>query len=117
RLAEHLGLSRDVTIRKHCRLINGKLSLKERKVGFRKYDCIFLTGEPDGPRGCGIYEARPLQCRTWPFWPENLDDAATWDGIHDKTCPGMNSGKRYTKTQIERIRDADDWPKNPPTSG
>ncbi|MEM8874378.1 MAG: YkgJ family cysteine cluster protein [Planctomycetota bacterium] len=116
RLAEHLGLSREVTVRKYCRTINGKLSLKERKVGFGKYDCIFLTGEPGGKRGCGIYEARPLQCRTWPFWPENIDSEKAWDRLSHKTCPGMNSGKRYTRRQIERIRDAADWPKNPPTS-
>ena len=23
-------------------------------------------------KSCSIYGVRPLQCRTWPFWPENL---------------------------------------------
>lgn len=116
RLAEHLGLSREVTVRRHCRTINGKLSLKERKTDAGKFDCIFLTGIPGGIRGCGVYEARPLQCRTWPFWPENIDSEETWDAIHAKTCPGMNRGKRYTRSQVERIRDAADWPEDPPSS-
>jgi len=43
---------------------NYKFSLKERKVG-DSYDCIFFDRES---MGCLIYEARPLQCRTFPFW-------------------------------------------------
>ncbi|KAJ1484251.1 hypothetical protein T484DRAFT_1948245 [Baffinella frigidus] len=30
--------------------------------------CIFL----DEKGACSIYEARPTQCRTYPFWPENM---------------------------------------------
>ncbi len=41
-----------------------KFSLKERKVGM-SYDCIFFERETSG---CSIYEARPQQCRTFPFW-------------------------------------------------
>ena len=28
------------------------------------HDCIFY----DRQRGCTVYEDRPRQCRTWPFW-------------------------------------------------
>ncbi len=41
-----------------------KFSLKEKKVD-DSYDCIFFQRENGG---CAIYEARPLQCRTFPFW-------------------------------------------------
>src|SRR4051812_13175068 len=41
---------------------SGKLSLKERRNG----DCVMLA---DG-KGCGVYSARPKQCRDYPFWPE-----------------------------------------------
>ena len=27
---------------------------------------------------CSIYRARPAQCRTWPFWPENLLSKRDW---------------------------------------
>ena len=41
-----------------------KLSLKERVVGL-SHDCIFYDRKAGG---CGVYDARPLQCRTFPFW-------------------------------------------------
>jgi Fe-S-cluster containining protein len=67
-------------------------------------------------RGCSIYQVRPLQCRTWPFWPEVIKSPATWARA-GKGCPGINNGTRhFTPKQIERIRDAADWPTNPPSS-
>lgn len=41
-----------------------KYSIKERKYG-DSYECIFYDRESNG---CTIYESRPLQCRTFPFW-------------------------------------------------
>jgi Fe-S-cluster containining protein len=41
-----------------------KFSLKEKKVG-DSYDCIFFERSSGG---CLIYEARPNQCKTFPFW-------------------------------------------------
>ena len=38
--------------------------------------CIFL--EENG-KECSIYEARPIQCRTYPFWPRLLDSAKSWE--------------------------------------
>ena len=113
RLAEHLKLSEKETRRRHIRRVAGGQSLKEiKRAG--KYDCAFLTGEPGGKRGCSIYDARPLQCRTWPFWPENLTEDG-WDDAK-QTCPGLGKGTRYTAKQIEAIRDAADWPERPPSS-
>ncbi len=47
-----------------------------RKVGIRKTlveysngDCVFFDNQA---RTCNVYEARPRQCRTWPFWDSNL---------------------------------------------
>jgi len=50
-----------------------------RRVGLRtsiiedaaSKDCIFLQNVT-GQKQCSIYPVRPNQCRTWPFWPENL---------------------------------------------
>jgi Fe-S-cluster containining protein len=126
RLAEHLKLSVQETVRKYCRKVNGKISLKEIRTSSGNYDCIFLTeqkaeaGEGDRvvhpKRGCSIYPVRPLQCRTWPFWHGNLSSKAAWDRAA-KGCYGINQGRKFTLEQIVELRDAKDWPEKPPTSG
>ena len=49
-----------------------------------------------------LYDARPMQCRTWPFWPENLTSRRVWEATKRRTpCPGMGQGP---VVPIERIR-------------
>jgi len=133
RLAEFLKLTSQEVLAKYCRKIGGRISLKERRMPNGNYDCIFLRemetprskrpkelapGEaiPTKRRGCAIYPVRPLQCRTWPFWESNLSDKRMWE-LASKKCPGMGCGSRkFTRQQIEALRDAEDWPENPPTS-
>ncbi len=57
--------------------------------------CIFLEGQ-----GCSIYPVRPLQCRTYPFWPENLKSAYRWKQV-GKECPGIGKGKKVTHQEIQ----------------
>lgn len=114
RLADFLKQPWREVVRKYCRRIDGKLSLKERRNHRAQYDCVFLE-DSDGRRGCSVYPVRPLQCRTWPFWDGNLASKRAWSRAGE-TCPGLNKGRKYTRAQIERLRDAEDWPENPPTS-
>ena len=44
---------------------------------------------------------RPIQCRTWPFWEENLDEW-TWHEEVATICPGVNRGKFYSLEDIRR---------------
>ena len=68
-------------------------------------DCSFLE---DGNR-CIVYPVRPMQCRTWPFWTENMKKK-TWEGPVTACCPGIGRGRLYTKTEILEIcRARDDW--------
>ena len=124
RLAEFLGVTLEETVEKYCRKVDGQFSLNEHRNAAGNYDCVFLKEEkvttPGGlthtRRGCSIYPVRPLQCRTWPFWPENLWSRKTWDHAA-RRCHGMNAGRRhFTREQIDVLRDAKDWPKDPPTS-
>lgn len=80
------------------------ISLVERPTAHGR-DCIFLdrTTRP-GKAICGVYEDRPAQCRTWPFWESNLTTRQSWQ-IASRTCPGMNKGKLYPSDQIRIIRD------------
>ena len=129
RLAEHLKISANQVVEKYCRKVGSRISFKEKR-GPGGWDCIFLQEiqakrRPKGAdreitytkRICTIYEVRPLQCRTWPFWNGNLASRENWD-LAAQRCPGMNQGNRqFTREQIEALRDAEDWPENPPTSG
>lgn len=123
RLARHLDLTPEQVVDRYCRKVNGRFSLKERRTSEGNYDCIFLTEAPPDSgdplalprRICAVYDARPLQCRTWPFWKENLTSKARWDHSSGR-CPGINQGRRFTLRQIHAVRDAADWPEDPPTS-
>ena len=75
------------------RAAHGAVSLTEKP----NLDCVFWR---DGV-GCEVYEVRPVQCRTFPFWPEVLESEDSWLE-YSAECPGMDRGKRYTLAQIER---------------
>jgi hypothetical protein len=104
-LAAHLALSVEETVRRYCRQVGDRFSLRERVSPAGQYDCVFLGGEPGGKRTCGVYSVRPLQCRTWPFWSGNLLSRAVWDKSAEH-CHGMNSGRHYSAAEIEAMRDA-----------
>ena len=86
---------------------------------------MFLAEQPSpdgtspGKRACSIYPVRPLQCRTWPFWPGNIRDPESWR-LASRTCPGMTRGRAggtlYLPERIEALATADDWPDRPPSS-
>jgi hypothetical protein len=123
RLAEHLNMPPMEVRKRYCRTVGGRTSLREVRNSAGQYDCIFLqdrrTTDRQGvahvQRVCSIYPARPLQCRTWPFWEGNLSDAKVWDRAAQR-CHGMNHGRKFNQQEMEALRDATDWPKHPPTS-
>ncbi|KAK9820431.1 hypothetical protein WJX72_010299 [[Myrmecia] bisecta] len=74
-IATSLGLD-DVQFRKEyiqdSLQQSGQLLLRKNATGTA---CIFLG--TDG-RTCKIYENRPIQCRTYPWWPELLTSSHDW---------------------------------------
>jgi Fe-S-cluster containining protein len=76
---------------RHVRQIGDHFSLIERPGG----DCIFWDREA----GCTVYPARPVQCRTWPFWPENVETPEDWEQI-TRICPGSGQGRLYSAEEI-----------------
>ena len=91
RMANHLGLKTAEFTRKYCAKLRGAYHLKE---DLKQPDCLFLKG-----KSCGIYEARPTQCRTWPFWPEVMN-AKTWKKEVVAFCPGIGKGPLITAEKI-----------------
>ncbi|KAI9913709.1 hypothetical protein PsorP6_005344 [Peronosclerospora sorghi] len=47
--------------------------------------CIFLQGSK-----CSVYNARPTQCRTFPWWPQHLVSDYDWQVAAAK-CEGINA--------------------------
>jgi Fe-S-cluster containining protein len=104
-IAAHLGREKDGLGDEHIRRIGRRFSLTEDKT---TGDCCFLHRTRDGRRVCGIYPVRPLQCRTWPFWPLNLESRKAWAEAADE-CPGIGKGPLLDDAHIETRRSAECW--------
>ena len=77
----------------HTKLMGGRWSLRDYPNG----DCVFLDPQT---RRCQVYAARPMQCRTWPFWPSNIETKDSWERTCDR-CPGSGVGDLYTLEVIQ----------------
>ena len=83
-LALHLNLSVDDLKSRYLDKVGYKHSIKEVKLGSNNFACCFFNLEK---KQCSIYEARPNQCRTFPFWDyfkENEEEVY-------KECPAIKN--------------------------
>lgn len=96
RLADGLSLSADDFIHRYCRTVDmfgfKRLSLTEKP----NYDCVFWA---DG--GCTVYNLRPLQCRSYPFWSSHLVSRHAWNSV-EESCPGVNYGQLHSRAEIDQ---------------
>jgi uncharacterized protein len=98
-LAERFGISDHEFLAKYTKQTSLGLSLDERHTEHGR-DCIFLDRASHPGRAiCGVYEDRPLQCRTWPFWESNLRSQVEWERA-SRTCPGIGHGRQHKPVQI-----------------
>lgn len=92
RLAAHFGISTAEFTRRYTEKEDGLYQLK-----YEGADCPFFT-----ENRCEVYAARPWQCRTWPFWPENMNKRV-WEREVASYCPGAGKGRLFTADEIEAI--------------
>ena len=59
--------------------------------------CIFL----DDAGQCRVYSARPMQCKSYPFWPELAGNARAWIS-EGRRCEGINQGAVIPVSTIRR---------------
>jgi Fe-S-cluster containining protein len=59
--------------------------------------CPFLGDD----NRCHIYPVRPRQCRTYPWWPELIENKRGWSEEAQR-CEGMNRGAVVPLSAIER---------------
>ncbi len=64
-LAKYLNITIEELQDTYIFKVGYKYSLKERQLSKNNYACVFFDIEK---KQCSIYEARPIQCRTFPFW-------------------------------------------------
>jgi len=81
-LANALNIPRDEFINKYLLKIGYRYSIKEVifQDGFR---CIFFDTQKNQ---CSVYENRPTQCRTFPFW----DYFKNHISEVEEECPGIH---------------------------
>lgn len=94
RFAKHLKTTSSKFKKKYCDQTQGIWHLKEDSTN---PDCMFLQ-----KKRCSVYEARPNQCRTWPFWPEVMN-AKVWKKEVESFCPGIGKGPLWSPSEIEKI--------------
>jgi Fe-S-cluster containining protein len=95
-LAAQVGLDEEAFEEKYVRTIGVRKSLNE----LENFDCVFFDGKT---RKCKVYNARPRQCRTWPFWDSNVRTPEAWAATCE-VCPGSGTGKLYQLEAIEEQR-------------
>lgn len=94
-IAAYLKLEVEKFRKHYVHMVDGRLSLNELPV---TWDCIFLK---EGKK-CSIYEVRPKQCRSYPWWISNLESPEAWKRAAAE-CEGIRpDAPLFTKEEIER---------------
>ena len=99
-MADELGLSWEMFLDRLALEYKGHYFLKDVRCEYG-FDCVLLSRNlKKVSTGCLAHRSRPLQCRTWPFWPENLFSPESWAEAAER-CPGINQGRLFTFDEIE----------------
>ena len=102
-MAHKLGVTPGVFRETYTRETPIGRSLRETRTSFG-YDCVFLDRDEQGRTSCRVYEDRPEQCRTWPFWRSNLRSKRAWADA-SQGCPGMNTGAHHDPSHVRLTRE------------
>lgn len=88
-ISKYLGLAQSFFKKQYLYRCREGFCINEDEKG----RCLFYQD------GCRIYTVRPLQCRTFPFWCDNLRSEKKWRQIAAE-CPGIGKGRFYAKAEI-----------------
>ena len=101
RFSKYLKLSIKKFKDKYCQITKGFIHLVEKTE--LKGKCIFLKDKK-----CSVYKGRPSQCRTWPFWNENMN-SKVWNEDISLNCPGVGKGKIVKANKIKEFLNEDTY--------
>lgn len=68
-----------------------------RVLRFDGEHCTFLENNQ-----CSVHVAKPVQCRTWPFWQETLASEESYQELVKSMCPGSAGGPVVPAQEIRR---------------
>ncbi len=95
-LCGSLRLSKEEFLRQYCRTIDLGVARRVSLTEKQNLDCILWEKD-----GCSQYAARPMQCRSFPFWSACVSSREEWED-HARNCPGMGRGPIHTREEIQR---------------
>ena len=93
-------------IRKHLKIkkadfyANYTELLPDKTMSLRLTDkgqCVLL----DDNGHCSVYDYRPLQCQTYPFWPELILRKKDWVA-ESRRCEGIDQGPAVSLAYLEK---------------
>ena len=113
KLANHHNLGVKDWLERDCRqTLDGRYILNSDQY---TDVCIYL----DENKKCTVYQSRPAQCKSYPFWAENVRSDRSWKRTV-KECPGLGAEDMIIidgntiRTKIIEDRDATrgfrEWP-------
>ncbi len=82
KLADFLDVPIEQLAKEYLFKVGYKYSIKEKLLSPNNYACVFFDLNK---KCCSVYEARPVQCRTFPFWEHfktNIEEVK-------KECPAI----------------------------
>ncbi|NPA10919.1 MAG: YkgJ family cysteine cluster protein [Epsilonproteobacteria bacterium] len=79
-IADYLNMDTEEFMDLYLKKAGYRYSLKEEPYK-NGYKCVFFEN------GCKIYDVRPMQCRTFPFWDYFKDEKNI--NLLIKECPGV----------------------------
>lgn len=94
-LRQRFSMNRQDFLDRYTQLVDLGLDKRISLTEQENFDCVFWAHG-----GCSVYEDRPLQCRAFPFWPQNLSSEEAWEETASE-CPGIHLGKRHSFETIQ----------------
>ena len=103
RLAARLGATSEAFRALYTRRVSGRARGDTRTLIAKPTgECVFY----EVGRGCTVYEARPRQCRTYPFWSALVASEERWRQEAER-CPGMGVGTLHSAAEVRGLAEDD----------
>ena len=97
-LARQLGMGVQAFLERHTRERWGNIVLvDDPETG----DCEWLERREGGTTACRVQEAKPDQCRSYPFWPRLLASREAWEA-EGRRCRGIGQGEPVPAEEVDR---------------